>query len=67
LAGEGEYNITQGIKNKKNKITRNKMKYTYPMGTPYCGYANMGMPARITKELEFFSLKKIKASRKNKR
>jgi hypothetical protein len=27
----------------------------------------MGMPARITKELEFFSLKKIKASRKNKR
>jgi hypothetical protein len=43
------------------------MKDTYPMGTPYCGYANMGMPARITKELEFFSLKKIKASRKNKR
>jgi hypothetical protein len=42
--------ISQGIKNKK-KITRNKMKDTYPMGTPYCGYANMGMPAREIKEL----------------
>lgn len=36
------------------------MKDIYPMGIPYCGYANMGMPAREIKELEFFSLKKSK-------
>lgn len=30
------------------------------MGIPYCGYANMSMPARVIKELEFFWLKKSK-------
>lgn len=37
------------------------------MGIPYCGYANMGMPAPEIKELEFFSLNKIKENRYSRR
>lgn len=30
---------------KTNNIKMQNVNDTYPMGIPYCGYANMGMPA----------------------